>query len=134
MNVPENLKYTETHEWVRIEGDTAYVGISDHAQEALGDIVFVEIPEPDEDVKKGEEIATIESVKAASAIYAPLSGTIAETNNELEDTPELINQKPYEAFIFSINMSDPAEADELLSADAYLKFLEQSLEHGENHS
>ncbi len=85
MSVPENLKYTETHEWVRIEGDTAYVGITDHAQEALGDIVFVEIPEPDEDVKKGEEIATIESVKAASAIYAPLSGTIAETNNVLED-------------------------------------------------
>ena len=127
MSVPENLKYAETHEWVRIEGNKAYVGITDHAQEALGDIVFVEIPQPDEEVKKTEEIATIESVKAASAIYAPLSGTIAEVNGELEDTPELINQKPYEAFIFSINMSDPSEADELLDAGAYIKFLKQSL-------
>jgi len=130
MSVPENLKYTETHEWVRIEGNKAYVGITDHAQEALGDIVFVEISQPDEDVKKSEEIATIESVKAASAIYAPLSGTIAETNGELENTPELINLKPYDAFIFSINMSDPSEADELLDAGAYIKFLEQE----ENHS
>lgn len=125
MNVPGNLKYTETHEWVRIEGNKAYVGITDHAQEALGDIVFVEIPQPDEEVKKMEEIATIESVKAASAIYAPLSGTIAEANSELENTPELINRKPYEVFIFSINMADPAEADELLTADAYIEFLEQ---------
>ena len=125
MNVPENLKYTETHEWVRIEGNTAYVGLTDHAQEALGDIVFVEIPQPDEEFKKREEVAAIESVKAASAIYAPLSGTIAEANGELENTPELINRKPYEAFIFSINMADPAEADELLDADAYIKFLEQ---------
>lgn len=128
MNIPRELKYSESHEWIRIEGKTAYVGISDYAQESLGDIVYVEIPETGGDVSRGDEIATIESVKAASAIYAPLSGTIKEVNSELEETPELLNQKPYEAFIFAIEMSDPSETEELWDAAAYEEFLEAEAE------
>jgi len=129
MNIPRELRYSESHEWIRIEGKIAYVGISDYAQESLGDIVYVEIPETGGDVDRGDEIVTIESVKAASAIYAPLSGTIKETNSELEETPELINQKPYETFIFAIEMSDPSEIDELWDAAAYEEFLEAEAEN-----
>ncbi len=129
MNIPRELRYSESHEWIRIEGKIAYVGISDYAQESLGDIVYVEIPESGGGVDRGDEIATIESVKAASAIYAPLSGTIKEANSELEDTPELINQKPYDTFIFAIEMSDPSEAEELWDAAEYEKFLEAEAEN-----
>ncbi len=139
MNIPRELRYSESHEWIRIEGKIAYVGISDYAQESLGDIVYVEIPEIGVDVDRGDEIATIESVKAASAIYAPLTGTIKEANSELEETPELINQKPYDTFIFAIEMSDPSEAEELWDAAEYEKFLEaeeeeeaEGEEEGEN--
>ncbi len=128
MNLPKNLKYTRTHEWVKVKDDIAAVGISDYAQEALGDIVYVEPPETGEEVKKGDEVATIESVKAASSSYAPISGRVVEVNKDLDETPELINQKPYEAFIFKIKMSDPSEIEELMDAGAYEKYLEQEKE------
>ena len=124
MGIPENLKYNDTHEWVRIEGNKAYVGISDHAQKELGDIVFVELPETGTELKKGDEATNIESVKAAASIYAPLSGTIVEVNDELNDTPEKINSDPYEAFIFAIELSDKAELDSLLDAAAYAKLIQ----------
>lgn len=123
MKIEEELFYTASHEWVRREGKVAYIGISDHAQESLGDIVYVELPELDTELKKGEEATTIESVKAASAIYTPLSGKIIEVNDSLEDTPELINEKPYEAFIFAVEITDESELDDLLDAGAYEKLI-----------
>ena len=125
MVVPKELKYSKTHEWVRVEGELAYVGISDYAQESLGDIVYVEPPEEGQEVKQGEEVATIESVKAASPIYAPVSGRIERLNPLLEKTPELINQKPYEAFLFAVRLSAPAELTGLLEAQAYEAHVEQ---------
>ena len=96
MNFPQNVKYTNEHEWIRLEGDTAYVGITDYAQEQLGDIVFVELPEVDSEFAKGEVFATIESVKAASEIYMPVSGKVVEINEELINAPELINENVWE--------------------------------------
>ena len=125
MEIPKNLKYAKTHEWVRVEGDVAYIGISDYAQEELGDIVYVEMPATGDSYKKGEEAATVESVKAASAIYTPVAGTVKEINPELESTPELINQKPYQAFIFAIQFSDASGLDELLDAQSYQEHVEQ---------
>lgn len=127
MNIPKNLHYTDTHEWVRFEDDAlAYVGITDFAQNALGDIVFVELPEIGCIVKKGEPVAVVESVKAASDVYAPLSGEIIEVNDALEDTPQNLNELPYESWLFSIKPSNEAEKDELLQADAYLKITEEA--------
>jgi glycine cleavage system H protein len=125
METPKDLKYARTHEWVRVEGDVAYIGISDYAQEELGDIVYVEMPAAGDSYKKGEEAATIESVKAASAIYTPVAGTIKEINPELEGKPELINQKPYQAFIFAVQFSDASGLDELLDAEGYLEHVER---------
>ena len=125
MVTPKELKYAKTHEWVRTEGALAFVGITDYAQESLGDIVYVEPPEAGQTVKQGEEVATIESVKAASPIYAPVSGQVERLNPLLEKTPELINQKPYEAFLFVVRMSDPAELAGLLGAAAYESHVEQ---------
>lgn len=125
MNKPEDLRFLKSHEWVRVEGNTAYVGISEHAQEELGDIVFVEMPETDDEFDAGEEVTNVESVKAASPIYTPVSGKIVKVNDELEDSPELINQKPYEAFIFAVEMNDPSELEDMLSYDEYKKFVEE---------
>jgi glycine cleavage system H protein len=125
MVTPKELKYRSTHEWVRVEGELAFVGISDYAQEALGDIVYVEPPEEGREVKQGEEVATIESVKAASPIYAPVSGKVERLNPSLANTPELINQKPYEAFLFAIHLSEPSELAGLLDASAYESHVEQ---------
>lgn len=125
MSVEKNLKYTENHEWVRVEGNIAYVGISDHAQEELGDIVFVELPEVDDEVSKGDEAVNIESVKAAAPVYAPVSGRITEVNEALEDSPESINENAYEAFIFALEMSDTSELEELMDAKAYEAFLKE---------
>ena len=125
MEIPKELKYAKTHEWVRVEGDVAYIGISDYAQEELGDIVYVEMPATGDSYEKGEEAATVESVKAASAIYTPVAGTVKEINPELEGTPELINQKPYRAFIFAIQFSDASGLDELLDAQSYQEHVEQ---------
>ena len=120
MNVPKNLKYTKSHEWVRMEGNTAVVGITDHAQSELTDVVYVEVPPVGARVEAGKECAVVESVKAASDIYAPLSGDVGAVNEELSSAPELLNQDPYaKGWMFTITMSDPGELDELLSADDY---------------
>jgi glycine cleavage system H protein len=120
-SIPEDLKYTREHEWARREGESNVIcGITDHAQEQLTDIVFVELPEGDKKVKQGEQIAVVESVKAVSDIFSPISGTIVETNKELEDTPELINSDPYgDGWIFKIAANDITELDSLLDAAAY---------------
>ncbi len=119
MSNPSDLRYTKDHEWVRVEGSRARVGITDHAQESLGDVVFVEIPDVGVEVARGEEASTVESVKASSPIYAPLSGRIVEVNESLDRTPELLNQKPYEAFVFVIEMTNPPELADLLSSAQY---------------
>jgi glycine cleavage system H protein len=120
MTTPDHLKYTKSHEWIRQEPDgTASVGITYHAQEQLGDVVFVESPAPGRRVKQGEECGVIESVKAAADIYAPLSGEIVAANSELSDAPEKINQDPYAAWMFRLKPDDPAEFSALLDAAAY---------------
>ena len=120
MNIPAELKYTPSHEWIRREADgTVTVGITDHAQEALGDIVFLELPDTGRSVKAGEEIAVVESVKAASDIYAPISGEIVASNGELTETPESVNQDAYAAWLFKIMPSNGADLDALLDAAAY---------------
>ena len=123
MKNPENLRYTREHEWVRLDGDTAYIGITDHAQDSLGDIVYVELPETGREIGAGDEASNIESVKAAAPVYSPVSGTVVEINSELDPTPELINQKPYETFIFAVKMTDPGQADALMSRQDYESFL-----------
>ncbi len=120
MNVPNNLKYAKTHEWVRLEGDTAVVGITDHAQQELTDIVYVELPQVGARVEAGQECAVVESVKAASDIYAPLSGDVVAVNEELSHAPELVNEDPYgKGWMFKIKLSDAGELNDLLSADDY---------------
>ena len=122
MNIPGNLRYTAEHQWVRIEADgTATVGISDFAQEQLGDVVFVQQPEVGRKVKRGEDCAVVESVKAASDIPAPLSGEIAQINLALNDAPEKLNRDPYGAWLFRIRPADAAELADLLDAPAYSK-------------
>ena len=122
--MPENLKYTKEHEWIKIENDEAVFGITDHAQSELGDITFIEVPEKGTVVKKSQSYTTVESVKAASDIYAPLSGEIIDVNEELINTPELINQSPYEkGWICKIKISNPDEATGLMDAKAYEEYL-----------
>jgi len=120
-DIPSELRYRETHEWVRLEDDgSVVVGISDHAQEALGDMVFVELPEPGMSYAQGDACAVVESVKAASDIYAPVSGEIIDFNRALEDDPALVNSDPYgDGWLFSINPENPDELDNLLSASQY---------------
>ncbi len=125
MNTPEHLKYTASHEWVRREADgTVTIGITDHAQEMLGDVVFVDNPEQGRKLNQGEECGVIESVKAAADIYAPMSGEVVAANADLGDAPEKINQDPYSAWMFRIKPENPAEIDALLDADAYNKIAE----------
>jgi glycine cleavage system H protein len=120
MTAPENLKYTDSHQWVREEPDgTVSVGITDHAQDQLGDVVFVQNPAPGRHVKQGDECGVIESVKAAADIHAPISGEIVAANAELEDTPEKINQDPYGAWLFRMRPENPAELSALLDAAGY---------------
>lgn len=122
MSIPADLKYTESHEWVRTEADgTLTVGITDHAQEALGDIVFVELPAAGKTVAAGDAIAVIESVKAASDIYAPVSGEIVAANDSLTATPDQVNGAPYESWLFKIKPAADATLDRLIDADAYTK-------------
>ncbi len=120
-NVPSDLKYVTSHEWIREEDDgTVTVGITDHAQELLGDVVYVELPEIDSEVSVEDEIAVVESVKAASDIYAPLSGTIIAVNEDLEDAPETVNSSPYDdGWMFKMKPSEPSEMDNLIDAEAY---------------
>jgi glycine cleavage system H protein len=119
-NTPSDLKYATSHEWVRLDGDIVTVGITDHAQEALGDLVFVELPEVGNEVNAGDEAGVVESVKAASDIYAPVTGEVVEINSALDDTPELINSDPYgEGWMYKIRVTAINELDDLLSADEY---------------
>jgi glycine cleavage system H protein len=124
MNTPEDLKYSKQHEWVRTEGNRAIVGITDHAQETLGDIVYIELPEADAEYAQDDEVTTIESVKAAEPIYAPVGGRVVEANTGLNDAPESINKDPYGAYLFVMEMSDPKELDALLDAAGYRAFVE----------
>ena len=120
MNIPSDLKYTASHEWVRVEGDgTVTVGITDHAQDLLGDMVFVENPAAGRKLKAGEECAVVESVKAASDVYAPIAGEVVDANSEVESSPELINQDAYGAWMFRIKPDNAADVDALLDAAAY---------------
>ena len=125
-NIPDELRYATSHEWIRIEDDgTANVGISDHAQDALGDIVFVELPEPGTNVNAKDEVAVVESVKAASDIYSPVSGSILAINEALLDAPETVNSSPYEhGWFFKIKVSDAAELEELMDAEGYTEHCE----------
>lgn len=126
-NIPAELKYLSSHEWVRIEddGETVTVGITDHAQELLGDVVFVELPELDAELSAGDEAGVVESVKAASDIFAPLSGQVIAINEDLEESPELVNSEPYEdGWFFKIKLSDADELNTLLDADGYAEVCE----------
>ncbi len=125
--IPEDLKYTKEHEWVRIKGNKAIIGITDHAQSELGDITFIELPSTGSQIRKSESIATVESVKAASDIYAPLSGKITAINQALEDAPETINQSPYDkGWVCHITIDDSAEEENLMSASQYEEYLKES--------
>jgi glycine cleavage system H protein len=121
-NIPSDLKYTKSHEWIRVSGDTATVGISDHAQSELTDVVFVELPEAGRKVKAGEACAVVESVKTASDIYSPVSGEIVALNQPVTDNPALVNTEPYAGgWFFKIKLSNPAELNALLSPEDYKK-------------
>ena len=120
--IRDDLKYTDSHEWLKIKGDTAIIGITDHAQTELTDIVFVELPEIGKEIKKGEELCVVESVKSVSEIHAPVSGIIIKVNEKLEDEPEIVNKKPYdEGWLVEIEIRDKSEIDELIDAEAYKK-------------
>ena len=119
--VIDGLRYSETHEWVKVEGDVAVIGVTDFAQSEMGDITYVDMPDEDDEVVKDEEFGALESVKASSDLISPVSGTIVEKNEALEDAPELINQDPYENWIIKVRMSDPSEIDGLLDAEGYKK-------------
>ncbi|WP_016777356.1 glycine cleavage system protein GcvH [Anaerophaga thermohalophila] len=124
MNIPENLKFTKDHEWVKVEGNTAIVGITDFAQSELGDIVFVEIETEDEELEKEEVFGTIEAVKTVSDLYMPVSGKVVEVNEELESKPELVNKEPYDGgWMIKIEMNNPDQVSELLSASQYKELI-----------
>ena len=119
----EGLKYSETHEWVKVEGNVSIVGVSDYAQKEMGDITYVDMPDVDDEVSKDEEFGALESVKASSDLVSPVSGVVVEKNEALEDAPELINQDPYENWIIKVEMSDASELDALLDAAGYAKLI-----------
>lgn len=124
MAVPEELKYSKEHEWVKIEGDTVTIGITEYAQGELGDIVFVELPETEDDIEEGESFGSVESVKTVSELYAPVSGSVVEINEELEDSPEFVNESPYEkAWMVKVKLNDESQLDDLLSADQYKEMI-----------
>lgn len=127
LKVPAELKYTKEHEWIKVEGNIGLVGITDFAQDQLGDVVFVEVPEVGRTLKAGEQFGVVESVKTVSDLYSPISGKVVEVNTELDATPELVNQDAYEkGWIMKVELSDPAELNGLLDADAYAKFTEEA--------
>ena len=124
MNTPEGLRYSSDHEWVRVDGDTATIGITDYAQDALGDVVYVDPPEVGASLAAGDAFGEVESTKSVSELYAPISGTVASTNDDLEAEPEKLNGDPYgEGWICTVTMSDASELDALLDADAYQAFI-----------
>lgn len=120
--VIEGLYYSESHEYVKVEGDFGFIGISDYAQHALGNVVYVDMPDVDDEVEAGEDFGAVESVKAASDLLSPVSGTVVEVNEGLEDKPELINEDPYANWIIKVELSDKTELDNLMDAKAYEKF------------
>lgn len=126
MKVEKDLLYSEDHEWVKVEGDFAYLGISDYAQDSLGDIVYVELPDVDDEIEKEDSFSAIESVKAASDIYSPVSGKIVEINEDLEDDPALLNADAYANWIVKVELTNKAELDELMSGEDYEKFIEEA--------
>ena len=124
MNIPDNLKYTNDHEWIKIDGDNVYVGITDYAQKELGDIVFIEVETEGESLQKGDTFGTIEAVKTVSDMYMPISGEVVELNSKLEDEPEIINNAPYgDGWIIKIAIKDKAELEKLMSAKEYTKLI-----------
>lgn len=125
MKTVEGLYYSESHEWVKVDGEVAIIGITDFAQKAMGDIVYVDMPEADDEVSAKEEFGAVESVKAASDLISPVSGTVTEINEALEDESGLLNQDPYENWIIKVQMSDPGEVDRLMNAEAYAAFCAQ---------
>ncbi|MDO5360358.1 MAG: glycine cleavage system protein GcvH [Jeotgalicoccus sp.] len=126
MSLPQDLKYSEDHEWIKVEGNTVTIGITDFAQSELGDIVFVELPEEGDDISTGDSFGSVESVKTVSELYAPVSGSIVAVNEELEDSPELVNESPYEsAWMLKVELSDESELDNLLDAAGYQSVIEK---------
>ena len=124
MAVPSEFKYSKEHEWVKVEGNTATIGITEYAQGELGDIVFVELPDVDDEINEGDTFGSVESVKTVSYLYAPVCGKIVETNDELEDSPEFVNESPYEkAWMVKVELSDESQLDELLSAEQYSEMI-----------
>ena len=124
MAVPSEFKYSKEHEWVKVEGNTATIGITEYAQGELGDIVFVELPDVDDEINEGDTFGSVESVKTVSELYAPVSGKIVEINDELEDSPEFVNESPYEkAWMVKVELSDESQLDELLSAEQYSEMI-----------
>ncbi len=119
MSYPTDLRYTKDHEWIRIDGETGRIGITDYAQQQLGDVVFIDLPEPGSTLTKGEQFGSIESVKAVSDLYAPMSGRVIEVNGTLQDQPESVNQDPHGAWMIAIAVDDPSKVDDLLDADGY---------------
>lgn len=126
MEFPQDLKYTKEHEWVKVEGDTATIGITDYAQDSLGDVVYVELPQEGGSVTKNEPFGVVESVKAVSDLYSPVSGTVTEVNDAIIDSPEAVNDDPYgDAWMIKVELSSADELDDLLSADDYQSFIEE---------
>jgi glycine cleavage system H protein len=126
MNIPEELKYHKEHTWVKVSGKKATIGITDYAQEQLGDIVYIDLPDVDTEIEKDEEFTEIESTKATSPVIAPVSGTILEVNEDLDESPEIINEDPYgKGWIVIVEMSDPSELDDLFDASDYERYLEE---------
>jgi len=124
MNIPQSLKYTKEHEWVREDGDTVTVGITDHAQGELGDIIFVEFPEIGQKIQRDEPCGTIEAVKTVADLFAPISGTVTEINETLDDSPESVNQDPYgDGWMVKVSVSEAGELDNLMSADQYQEMI-----------
>ncbi|MCB1043368.1 MAG: glycine cleavage system protein GcvH [Acidobacteria bacterium] len=123
---PSEYRYTKDHEWVKVEGDFAMIGITDHAQHQLGDIVFVELPEDGSTFSAGDEFGTVESVKAVAEVYMPITGEVTEINEDLEERPELVNERPHDdGWLIRVRITDPSELDELMDAEAYESFVEE---------
>ncbi|MDW3894927.1 glycine cleavage system protein H [Staphylococcus saprophyticus] len=124
MAVPSELKYSKEHEWVKVEGNTVTIGITEYAQGELGDIVFVELPEVDDEINEGDTFGSVESVKTVSELYAPVSGKVLESNEELEDSPEFVNESPYEkAWMVKVELSGESQLEELMSAEQYSEMI-----------
>lgn len=130
MSAPKDLKYSKSHEWVRVDGDVATIGLGDYAQNELGDITYLELPDVGDTIAAGEPLGVVESVKAASDIYAPISGEVVEQNQKAIDGPELVNQSPFgEAWLLKVKITNPAELDDLMDADAYDTFVDGQTGH-----